>query len=226
MGGSMALQMQFKKLLIYIYWKISIYPELTLGLRLKTISNFGLYIRQQRTLNQEKKSLMDILKSTVSLSPYGTCKLTHYFVSTRIKLLFFQLSQRIQAKFIVKGYPPELLTTPWRELIAKGYVSPLINDENDLLLMKDVDPKGVVGRYGTDRDLTTEQVIKIVAHCREYQLRGGTVGSYYNDRLQPNIRDKFSFDTLKSWLKNKISLIEEKTHPQTHPLRYPSSHPT
>jgi hypothetical protein len=68
---------------------------------------------------------------------------------------------------------------------------------------KKIDPQAVVGKYGTDRDLTKEQVIRIVARCKDYQQRGGTIASYYNDSLPPNIQNKFSLETLRSWFKDR-----------------------
>jgi hypothetical protein len=185
--------------------------------RVETENQKQLWVIYPPTENsQPKEKIINGYVEINSLTISDTEAVNLRIISCRheLNLLFFQLSQRIQAKFIVKGYPPEILTTPWRELITKGYISPLTNDENDLLLMKDVDPKKRVGKYGTDRDLTTEQVINIVSICRDYQARGGTIGSYYNDVLQPSVRDKFSLETLKGWLKRKkFSLSKKKTHP-------------
>jgi len=74
-------------------------------------------------------------------------------------------------------------------------------DLPDLLLLNDVDPSGDIPKYGTDRDLTKDQVRSIVDKCRWSQGKGGTIELFY-DHLSPLIRGKFRLETLKSWLKN------------------------
>jgi len=118
-----------------------------------------------------------------------------------LDLLFFQLSQRIQAKFIIRDYPPDVLTTSWKELIAQGFISPLSTNMNDVLLDKIPNPKGKVGKYGTERKLTEEQVRDIVARCEGSRERGGTIEWYYN-HLPPSIQSQFTLGTLKDWVKN------------------------
>lgn len=124
-----------------------------------------------------------------------------HLVSCRqiLDLLFFQLSQRIQAKFIIRDYPPDVLTTSWKELIAQGFISPLSTTEKDILLEKITDPKGKVPKYGTDRNLTEEDVRRIVKKCQWYQVNG-TIEMYYQN-LPEYVRSQFAFDTLKGWLK-------------------------
>lgn len=119
-----------------------------------------------------------------------------------LDLLFFQLSQRLQAKFIIKGFPPELLTTAWRELAAKGYITPLAGTLDDVFSDGSADPRGVVGKFGRNRDLTLEDVTRIVSRCREFQARDGTIEAYYNHVLAGSLTDKFALGTLKGWLKD------------------------
>lgn len=118
-----------------------------------------------------------------------------------LDLLFFQLSQRIQAKFIIRDYPPDVLTTSWKELIAQGFISPLSPNVNDVLLDKIPDPKGKVGKYGTERKLTEEQVRDIVAGCKSSRERGATIEWYY-DSLPTSIKSQFALGTLKDWVKD------------------------
>lgn len=120
-----------------------------------------------------------------------------------LDLLFFQLSQRIQAKFIIRDFPPDVLTTPWKDLITQGLISPLSTTVEGLLLNKVTNPKGKVPKYGTFRDLTEEEVVAIVAKCKIYQKSSWTVRSYYEKVLTDEVRGRFSLGTLIDWGKNK-----------------------
>lgn len=127
---------------------------------------------------------------------------TVHLISCRqeLDLLFFQLSQKIQAKFIIRDYPPDVVTTPWKELIAQGVISPLATTMKDVLLDNNTDLKGKVPRFGRDRDLSEEEVRRIVKNCHKHKDRGGTVKTYYNT-LPEGIKVKFEFETLRTWLK-------------------------
>jgi hypothetical protein len=128
-----------------------------------------------------------------------------HLVSCRqeLDLLFFNMSQRIQAKFIVEGYPPDVVTIPWRDLIAQGYISPLATTQQDVLLDRPANIKATLGKYGTERYLSEEQVRAICIRCKAHQEHGGTIENYYNHVLSSSISDKFALGTLKDWLKDK-----------------------
>lgn len=65
----------------------------------------------------------------------------------------------------------------------------------------DLAPKG--GKYGTDRDLTFDDVQAIVKRCRNFQEGGGKVPDFYNSlNLDPNGPRYYALDTLRGWLKN------------------------
>lgn len=71
------------------------------------------------------------------------------------------------------------------------------------------DPDDTVKKYGTDRNLTTNDVRGYVRQCRAFQASGGTVESYYNNKFMTN--PLFSLDTLRSWLKNPKFAPKEDT---------------
>lgn len=60
------------------------------------------------------------------------------------------------------------------------------------------DPDDLVPRYGTFRDLTTNDVRKIVKQCRAFMDSGGTIASYHLYYA----KNKYSLDTLRKWLNN------------------------
>jgi hypothetical protein len=129
-------------------------------------------------------------------------------------LLFFLLSQRIQAKFIVTGYPPELLSTSWKELAAKGLLKPLLTTMETTLLERLNNPKGKIGEYGRDRDISGDEVKEIVNECRAYMGRDGTAKDYYETILRSDIREKCNFETFRGWLKrfNKSRNSPQSNH--------------
>ena len=57
------------------------------------------------------------------------------------------------------------------------------------------------GRYGTNRDLTFEDVARIVKRCRAWQKRGGKVPDFYRSRdITPGGAGFYELSTLRSWL--------------------------
>jgi hypothetical protein len=88
------------------------------------------------------------------------------------------------------------------ESSSKGSVNTLAKS-NSLVTMNDVDPERVVKRYGTYRELTLDEVRDIVAKCRAFQHKDGTIFSFYYEALPDYYRTKFSFETLRSWVKNE-----------------------
>ena len=74
---------------------------------------------------------------------------------------------------------------------------------SSLTTLNPVDPESVVHRFGRDRDLTLSEVKEIVAACKEFQHHDGTISAFYFEVLQEYTRNKFSLETLKSWVKNK-----------------------
>ena len=140
--------------------------------------------------------------ATLSLSEKRPVSLRIVSCRIELDLLFFQISQRIQAKFILEGFPPEVLTTPWRELINKGVIVPLPMSVEDVLLNRYLDPKDNIPKYGRHRDLSKNAVMGILKDCRAYKERGGTYQDFYNTILRSELREKFDYETLRSWLRN------------------------
>lgn len=58
----------------------------------------------------------------------------------------------------------------------------------------------VAGIYGTDRDMSIEQVQEVVGSCIEYQARGGSITEFYR-RWNFNT-GQFQLETLRKWMKD------------------------
>lgn len=56
------------------------------------------------------------------------------------------------------------------------------------------------GKYGTNRDMSLEQVQDVVRRCKNYQKRGGKVPDFYSNWHFNS--GKFELETLRSWLKH------------------------
>ena len=58
------------------------------------------------------------------------------------------------------------------------------------------------GKYGTNRDLSFEDVKAIFARCKAFQGRGGKVPSFYDmQNITPGEPRSYELETLKGWLK-------------------------
>jgi hypothetical protein len=115
-----------------------------------------------------------------------------------LDLLFFLLSQHIQAKAIVPDFPPELIVIPWRELITEGVIGQKPTNVSDLLSGVP-DPDETYSKFGTNRDLTANDVRRYTSKCNAYTKKGGSVKGYYQT-LGTN--PPFALETLRGWLKN------------------------
>jgi len=78
-----------------------------------------------------------------------------------------------------------------------------VEEIKSLDIVKGLNPDRIVKRYGTDRELTLEDVRTIVKECKAYQSMRGTVSAFYNEELSEHISEKFSYETLRSWLKDE-----------------------
>ena len=115
-----------------------------------------------------------------------------------LDLLYFQLSQLIQARFLLPNYPPELLVIPWQELLQKGMITPGKESMEDLLSQLP-DPDDTIKKYGTEGKLTRNDVRRHVAACREFLGHNGTIKEYHNN-LGGN--PPFAFETFRDYMKN------------------------
>jgi hypothetical protein len=79
-----------------------------------------------------------------------------------------------------------------------------LKNSNELfqLDLNETEPIGRVKKYGINRDMTGDEVRELVKACKYYQKNEGTVEWFYNDKLPPYIKDKFSLETFKKWLKD------------------------
>lgn len=123
-----------------------------------------------------------------------------------LDLLFFQLSQRVQAKCLIPEFLPQVLTTPINELVEQGVLSP-----NKISLEELINnPKSAadtVEKYGTERNLTLTQVCNLVKRCREFMKRDGTIEAFYN----LYVTKYCTLGTFKDWMKNKKFNPPKKT---------------
>jgi hypothetical protein len=101
---------------------------------------------------------------------------------------------------LIKEPSKSIGSSPYK---PKRKSSPLPIKKSDEEWIFDDDPSGKVPKYGSDGDLTGNEVKEIVKRCRVYQERGGPIRMFYDDVLQNRYPNKFSFETLRSWLKNK-----------------------
>ena len=63
--------------------------------------------------------------------------------------------------------------------------------------------KAKSAKYGTERDLTYDDVKEIVTRCKAYQARGGKVPAFYRSlKLNETGPRAFTLETLRKWLKN------------------------
>lgn len=136
----------------------------------------------------------------LSLAPNSDANLRIVSCREELDLLYFQLSQRIQARFLIPDIDYSVAMIPWAEFVEKGYISSENTDPVDLLYKLN-NPDDTVMKYGTDRDLTKADVIRAVRSCRAWMARGGTAESWLYDSdywREP----KCSLDTLYKWLQN------------------------
>jgi len=115
-----------------------------------------------------------------------------------LDILFFQLSQQIQARYVLPGYPPDILAIPLSELLEQGLISSHASSMSEMLAQFP-DPDDTVKKYGTDRNLTASDVRRHVRRCLAYKENGGTVRGYH-ENLGPC--PPFALETLRSWLKD------------------------
>lgn len=132
----------------------------------------------------------------VSTNYDSPCKLRIISCRPELDIIYFQLSQFIQARFIIQDYPPSLSTLPLKELYElkaiekKDYVP---STEPDL---PDPDNKK---RYGAEKNLSKNDVKKHIKRCRAAMTRGTTIEDYYDSVLNKIC----SLDTFKKWMKDK-----------------------
>jgi hypothetical protein len=81
-------------------------------------------------------------------------------------------------------------------------ISQFSSSQEDALLMNNVGLVENLPKYGTDRDLSENDVRLIVKRCRTSQKAGTSVREFYMNVLLSDESNKFSFETLRSWLKN------------------------
>jgi len=76
------------------------------------------------------------------------------------------------------------------------------------------DADDVVPKYGTYRNLTTNDVRKLVKDCRAFMDEGGTIASFYESKVKI---ETCSINTFRIWMKNPKFRDSETTIPQNTP---------
>jgi hypothetical protein len=105
----------------------------------------------------------------------------------------------------IQAYENELL-----ERLPPLFHHNSIQDENQDNEFEIPDPDDTVKKYGTDRNLTKNQVRDHIRRCRHYQDSGGSVRGYFETL---GSEPPFQYETLRSWLKNPN--FEPKTPPKS-----------
>ena len=88
-----------------------------------------------------------------------------------------------------------------------------IKAESDLNVLNDFG-KFFGGKYGTNRDMTIDEVRKIVNNCRSYMNQGGNAPEFYRQYCKNSGPKSFALETLRSWLK-KPKFSSEDTKKST-----------
>jgi hypothetical protein len=63
------------------------------------------------------------------------------------------------------------------------------------------DLSGNKKKYGTDGDISANQIRNWVEQCKLYQKEEGSIKRYYYEVLIEN-HNKFAFETFRSWMKD------------------------
>lgn len=115
------------------------------------------------------------------------------------RTLWWELTNRLQADpILIRTWGGYSLPRPARRIEAKPQTS--TEDAASDILPDELHPGG---KYGTNRDLTFEDVKAIVTRCRAFQERGGKVPDFYDQlNLDPFGPRYFELETLRGWLKD------------------------
>lgn len=131
-------------------------------------------------------------------------------------ILFFMLSQRIQAKFIIIGFPPEAPTIPWKDLAAQEYLKPLTNTIEAAARNRLENPALYMGKYGHYRTISENEVRDVVRQCENYVDNGGSISDFYREALKSSIRQECDLETFRGWVKRfrKSKNKKKKNNPK------------
>lgn len=117
-----------------------------------------------------------------------------------LDLFYFQLSQRIQAKYLIPMLSSYATTIPWRELVEKGLVRPPKKEVLDIIYdAEDLDE--TAKKYGTKRELTKNDIRRAVKAYGEWRKRGGSMFTFYHDSGH-SIASKCEYETFKKYTLN------------------------
>lgn len=114
-----------------------------------------------------------------------------------LDLFYFQLSYRIQGKYLLPMLTSYAITVPWHELVEEGLVQAPKNEILDVIY-KPADPDDTAKRYGTDRDLTKNDIRNAIKACEEWQNRGQSMFSFFYDSGHW-IATKCAYETFKKY---------------------------
>lgn len=117
-----------------------------------------------------------------------------------LDLFYFQLSVRIQSKYLLPYLSFYGATIPWEELVEKGYIFPPKKEALDIIYSP-LDPDETAKKYGTNGRLTKNDIRRAVKACEEWQKRGGSVRTFYTDSGH-SITNECEYDTFVRYAKN------------------------
>jgi len=117
-----------------------------------------------------------------------------------LDIFYFQLSQRIQAKYLLPNFTYEITTISWQELIRKIADNFHSNDPLEFI-NKPQDPKATAKKYGTDRNLSEKDVRRYVRNCEQYRQNQGSIRAFYFDS-ESDISSYCEFDTFVKYCKD------------------------
>lgn len=128
--------------------------------------------------------------------------------SEHLAILHDEINKRVEQKKLEKK-TPESAAADFFENLKHLHTVPnhITSDRNQgsitvkaNLLDEDMDPSG--GKYGTNRDLTIDDVRIIVARCKMFTEKGGKVTEFYRlQNITPGNPKSYELETLRSWLK-------------------------
>lgn len=173
----------------------------TIDLEFETVGSKQVWIISPEQSARKEKIINGYTEITpLSLNHNTDVRLRIVSCREELDLLYFQLSQRIQARFIIPDIEYAVAMIPWSEFVEKGYVTSTVSDPAEILRHSDK-PDDVVPRYGTKRDLSKADVRRAIRSCRTWMNRGGTAESWLNGCHYWR-EPKCSIDTLYKWLQN------------------------
>jgi len=173
--------------------------SLDIDMRVEIIGNKQLWVIYPSPTTEENKIINGYIEiNPLSLDPVSKVEIRIVSCREELDILYFQLSQRLQAKFIIPEFPADIINVPWKDLVEQGVIRPRKTDLHEIIY-NPPNPDDTEKKYGTDRNLTKTDVRRIVMRVKAYQNNGGTVEGYYTNETN---NPQYELETLRAWMKN------------------------